>query len=92
MPETVTRRITYQGNPTLARALVRLLEEEGLTVRVRREGRPATEYRDAHRMPETVLATLLATGAAEEIDAAVRRFGERFPGGRASVEGEGGNL
>ena len=78
MTETETRRITYEGGGPFARALVQMLEEEGVTVVVRREGQPETEYRDTRGMAEAVIATLVATGAIEAIKAGVQKFRQRF--------------
>ena len=83
---TETRRITYEGSGALARALVQMLADEGVTVDVQRGGQRGTEYRDARGIAEAVLATLLATGAIESIRAGVRKFRERFPGAKVEIE------
>jgi hypothetical protein len=84
-----TRWITYEGSGPLVRVLVELLEEEGVAVRVRREAPPVSEYGDARGMSESVVATLVPTGAPEAIKAGVQRFRQRFPGrGVIKIDGE----
>ena len=84
-----TRWITYEGSGPLVRVLVELLEEEGVAVRVRREAPPVSEYGDTRGMSDSVVATLVPTGAPEAIKAGVQRFRQRFPGrGVIKVEGE----
>jgi hypothetical protein len=85
-----TRRITYEGSGPFVRELVQILEEQGVTVSVRREGPPESEYRDTRGMTEAVAATLMASGTTEAIEAGVDRFRQRFPGrSLVRMEGEG---
>ena len=79
MTETRARRVTYQGNPALARALALMLEEEGARVRLRRP-QAGYEQRDQASMLENVASGLLVWGTAEAINTAVDKFRERFPG------------
>jgi hypothetical protein len=84
-----TKRIVYDGSGPLLRALIQMFDEEGVTVTVRREGPPETEYRDTRGMAENVVATLTATGAAAAIKSAVAAFRERHGRrGRVRIEGE----
>jgi hypothetical protein len=78
-----TRRLTFEGGP-VGRALVQVLQEEGVTVTG--SGRPATEYRDARDIAEGVVTTLVATGAIEAIRAGVRRVRWRFPKAKIEIE------
>jgi hypothetical protein len=87
--EAETRRITFEGSGPFARALVQMLEEEGVTVQVQRGGQPATEYRDARGIAEAVVATLIATGADRAIRGGVQKFRERFANRGAVVRVEG---
>jgi len=75
---TATRRIAYHGSGPLVRTLVHALEEEGVAVAVRREGPYVGEHREPPGMGDAVNATLVATGAADAIDAAVWTFVDRF--------------
>jgi hypothetical protein len=87
---TKTRRITYEGSGPFVRELVQILEAEGVTVTVRRERPPETEYRDTRGMTEAVTATLMATGTTEAVKTGVDRFRQRFPGRSiVRIEGEG---
>jgi hypothetical protein len=52
MTETRVRRVTYQGNPALARSLALMLEEQGARVKLRRP--QATFERDATSEAESV--------------------------------------
>jgi hypothetical protein len=84
-----TSRIRYEGSAPFVRELVQILEQEGVTVSIRRERPPESEYRDTRGMTETVAATLMATGTAEAVKAGVDRFQQRFPGrGIVRIEGE----
>jgi hypothetical protein len=58
MTETRTPRVTYKGNPALARALALMLEEEGARVRQRRP-QAADEQRDLASRLENVASGLL---------------------------------
>jgi hypothetical protein len=83
------RRIVYEGSGPLLRALIQMLEEERVTVRVRRESRPEAEYRDGQGMTDNVIATVVATGAITGIKAGVERFRTRYGSrGRIRIEGE----
>ena len=85
-----TCRIRYEGSGPFVHELVRILEQGGVTVRVRREGPLESEYRDTRGMTETVAATLMVTGAMEAVKAGVERFQQRFPGRSVvRIEGEG---
>lgn len=87
---TGTSRIRYEGSAPLVRELVQILEQEGVTVSIRRERPPESEYRDTRGMTEAIAATLMATGATEAVEAGVHRFRQRFPGRSiVRIEGEG---
>ena len=77
---TETRRITFQGSGPLARALVQMLEREGVNVQVRRGERPTAGQPDMRTITEQLSATLLASGTVKGIEKGVRRFRTRFPG------------
>jgi hypothetical protein len=83
---TEIRRITVEGSRPIGRALVQMLEEEGITVQL--PGRHTTEYRDARDVAEGVITTLIATGTLDAIRAGVRKVRWRFPGATIEVEGE----
>ena len=75
---TESRKITYRGSGPYVRTLVQMLEKEGATVTVRRDGPYIGEHRDPGRMGDYVNATLVAHGAIEAIRAAVSMFRQRF--------------
>ena len=75
---TESRKITYQGSGPFVRTLVQVLEEEGVTVTVRRDGPYVGEHRDPRRMGDSVHATLVALGPMEAIRAGVYTFRQRF--------------
>jgi hypothetical protein len=77
----VTRRIAYQGGGPFVRALVEALEEQGVTVVVRRDGPYVGQHRAARDMGDDVSATLAATGDVEAINAGVGMFRGRFGDG-----------
>ncbi len=84
---TEIRRITFQGSGPLARTLTQMLENEGVTVQVRRGGPPTTEHVDTR--PGEVLATLVASGTLNGIQKGVRKFRTRFPGeAKVNIEAE----
>jgi hypothetical protein len=80
------RRITFDGSRPICRALVQMLEEEGVTVQL--PGRHTSEYRDAHDMADGVFTTLIAAGTLPAIRAGVRKVRWRFPRAKIEVEGE----
>jgi hypothetical protein len=88
MTETRARRVTYQGDPALARALALMLEEEGARVRLRRP-QATDEQRELASMLQNVASGLLVWGTAEAITTAVNKFRQRFPGAGGSVTIEG---
>ncbi|HEY6748936.1 MAG TPA: hypothetical protein VI357_24865 [Mycobacteriales bacterium] len=81
---TETRRISFEGSGPFVRTLVQALEDEGVTVAVRREGRDEDQRPAARGMGDAVRATLVATGAREAIAAGVSTFRQRFAS-RATV-------
>jgi hypothetical protein len=84
-----TRRIVYTGSGPLVRMLVEALEDEGVTVVVRREGAGVGQHRESRGMGEDVNATLVATGAVEAIKAGVRMFLHRSANrAQVMIEGE----
>ena len=84
----VTRCIAYEGGGPFLRALVVALEQQGLTVVVRRDGLHVDQHRESREMGGNVTATLVATGPGEAIDAGVGTFQRRF-GQCAQVRVEG---
>ena len=76
---TETRRITYEGSAPLVRSLVQAMEAEGVTVSLRRGGRPTMEERDTRTIVENVVAILVAEGGVAGIKAAVAKSRARFP-------------
>jgi hypothetical protein len=87
---TVTRRITYAGGGPFVRALVEALENQHVTVVVRRAGPEVGRHREVRDMGEDVNATLIATGDYEAINAGVEMFRRRFAShAEIRVEGEG---
>src|SRR5215207_4599476 len=87
---TGTCRIRYEGSAAFVRELLQILEEAGVTVSIRREGLPESDYRDTRGMTEAVAATLTATGTTEAVKAGVDRFQQRFPGRSiVRIEGQG---
>ena len=64
---TETRRITFEGSGPFVHTLVTALEDEGVTVAVRREGRYFGQHREPRGMGDPVRATLVATGSIEAI-------------------------
>lgn len=74
---TESRQIIYRGSGPLLRALVQALEEEGVMVRVRRNGPAAGE--SPRSMGDAVHATLAAVGASDAIRTGVSIFRLRFP-------------
>lgn len=79
MGDDVSRRIRYRGDPAQVGAMVRMLEEEGLTVR-RVNPTPGEEREDV---------VLLATGPIEKIKDASGKMRHRIGGGaEVTVEGE----
>jgi hypothetical protein len=91
MTETRTPRVTYKGNPALARALALMLEEEDARGRLRRP-QAADEQRDLASMLENIASGLLVWGTAEAITTAVNKLRKRFPGagGSMTIEGDDG--
>ena len=92
MTETRVRRVTYQGNPALARSLALMLEEKGARVKLRRP-QATYEQGDATSRAESVASGLLVYRTTPEaIDAAVNEFRKRFPdaGGSVLIEGDDG--
>ena len=88
---TETRRITFEGSGPFVRTLVTALEDEGVTVAVRREGRYFGQHREPRGMGDPVKATLVATGSIEAIQAGVSRFRERFASRAVvTIQGETG--
>jgi len=85
---TETRRIAYSGSGPLVRMLVEALEDEGVTVVVRREAARVGQHRGSRGMGDDVNATLVATGAVEAIRAGVWMFLNRSAS-RAQVVIEG---
>jgi short-subunit dehydrogenase involved in D-alanine esterification of teichoic acids len=83
---TEIRRITLEGSRPIGRALVQMLEEEGVTVQL--PGRHTTEYRDARDVAEGVITTVIAAGTVEAIKAGVRKVRWRFPRAKIKIEGE----
>ena len=83
-----TRRIAFEGSGPFVRALVTALEDEGVAVAVRREGRYVGQHREPQGMGDPVRATLVATGSIEAIEAGVSAFQQRFAG-RAVVTIQG---
>jgi len=85
-------RITYRGPAPLVGMLRQMLEDEGVAVTL--SGEPPLETRGTGEIAESVIATLLATGAVEAIRAVMERFRERSRG-RADVDldenGDAGN-
>jgi hypothetical protein len=81
---TETRRITFEGSGPFVRTLVQALEDEGVTVAVRREGHSVDQRPTPRGMGDAVKATLVATGASEAIAAGVSTFRQRFAN-RAAV-------
>lgn len=75
---TETRRITFEGSGPFVRTLVQALEDEGVTVAVRREGHALDRPPTPRGMGDAVKATLVATGASEAIAAGVSTFRQRF--------------
>jgi hypothetical protein len=75
---TETRRITFEGSGPFVRTLVTALEDEGVAVAVRREGRYLGQHREPRGMGDPVKATLVATGSIEAIEAGVSAFRQRF--------------
>jgi hypothetical protein len=75
---TETRRITFEGSGPFVRTLVQALEDEGVTVAVRREGHSVDQRPTPRGMGDAVKATLVATGASEAIKAGVSTFRQRF--------------
>lgn len=77
---TSQRRLIYRGNPSLASALVALLEREGLTV----VWRPPMEQKSFGQTAEAVVQLTLSGVAASSITAASKaalaKFRQRFPG------------
>jgi hypothetical protein len=71
---TETRRIAYQGSGPFLRTLVQALEDDGVAVTVRRDGPYVGQHREVQGMGSAVNATLVATGAAAAIQAAVSAF------------------
>lgn len=57
---TEIRRITFEGSRPIRRALVQMLEEQGVTVQL--PGRHTTEYHDARDAPDGGITTLIAAG------------------------------
>jgi hypothetical protein len=82
---TEIRRITFEGSRPIRRALVQMLEEQGVTVQL--PGQHTSEYRDARDVAEGVITTLIAAGELA-IRAGVRKVRWRFPGAKIEVEGE----
>ena len=85
---TETRRIAYSGSGPLVRMLVAALEDEGVTVVVRREPPRVGQHRESRGMGDDVNATLVATGAIEAIKTGVWMFLHRSAS-RAQVVIEG---
>ena len=90
MTETRARRVTYQGDPALARALALMLEEEGARVRLRRP-QATDDQRD--------LASMLQNVASGPWCGALRgdhHRGQQVPptvpgaGGSVTIEGDHG--
>ena len=75
---TETRRIAYHGSGPFVRTLVRALEQEDVTVAVRREGSYVGAHREPLGMGDAVNATLVATGSTEAIKAGVWAFLSQF--------------
>jgi hypothetical protein len=75
---TETWRITFEGSGPFVRTLVQALEDEGVTVAVRREGAYVDQRLTPRGMGDAVKATLVATGASEAIAAGVSTFRQRF--------------
>src|SRR5215204_4690923 len=90
-PMTETRRIAYSGSGPLVRMLVEALEDEGVTVEVRRQAAGVGQHRESRGMGNDVNATLVATGAVEAIKAGVWMFLHRSAS-RAQVVIEAGSL
>jgi hypothetical protein len=85
---TESRQITFHGSGPLVRTLVQALEDEGVTVRARRNGPEVGQSPDPRRMGDAVDATLAAVGAIEAIRAGVLTFRQQFAD-RALVSIEG---
>jgi hypothetical protein len=83
---TEIRRITCESSRPIRRALVQMLEAEGVTVEL--PGRHTTEYRDARDVPEGGITTLIAVGELDAIRAGVRKVRWQFPAAKIEVEGE----
>ena len=83
---TEIRRITFEGSRPIGRALVQMLEEQGVTVQL--PGRHTTEYHDAGEVADGGITTLIAAGELDAIRAGVRKVRWRFPGAKIEVEGE----
>jgi hypothetical protein len=77
----VARSIQYTGDPALARLLVQVLQEEGVTVEW-------SEPHDNLDPTAELIVQLVASGELPAIDAAVTKFRARVPHGRVDVEGE----
>ena len=84
---TEIRRITLEDSRPIGRALVQMLEEQGVTVQL--PGRHTTEYRDARHVAEGGITTLIAAGELDAIKAGVRKVRWRFPGAKINIEGDG---
>jgi hypothetical protein len=82
---TEIRRITFEGSRPIRRALVQMLEEEGVTVQLPGH---TSEYRDARHVVEGGITTLIAAGALDAIRAGVRKVRWRFPAAKIELEGE----
>jgi hypothetical protein len=86
----VTRRITYQGGGPFVRALVEALEDQGVTVVVRRDGPYIGRHRESRDMGQDVHATMVATGRVEAINVGVGMFRRQFARyAEITIEGEG---
>lgn len=80
----VTRTIRFEGNPSIASALVQFLKEEGVSVK----WTPLDESRGLADDAVTVALSLLASGAYDGMKAAVRKFLQMFPHAKADIEEE----
>jgi imidazole glycerol phosphate synthase subunit HisF len=70
------RRVTYRGNPAFASMLVKMLEQEGATVKWERP----LEQRGLEEMAQEVIVPMVATGGATDVAAAVAKFRKHMHG------------
>ena len=78
------RTLTYRGNPALASALVRMLEEQGVAVQWERP----SEARDLPDAAQDYVVAILANGTSAAIAIAVKLFRERFAQATVQTQGD----